>query len=193
MSQSLASLVQGCIVAMVATYVVLGAALRSYVQPLMLMTAVPLGITGAILGHSVLGYDLSLMSVFGMTSVAGIVVNDALVLMDQVNHNRSSGMSVRDAVVRGSESRVVAVFLTAITNVAGMAPLLAERSSQAVTLIPIAVSVAFGLCFAMALTLFIVPAMYMGVNDLRRFVHWVRHGGLYPSPERVEPVHTVAA
>jgi len=185
--ESLASLTAAALICLILTYVVLGAGLKSYVQPLILMTAVPLGLAGAVAGHTILGYDLSLMSVFGMTSVAGIVVNDSLVLVDQVNRNLAGGMKVHEAVTRGSESRVIAVFLTAITNVAGMAPLLAERSSQAVTLIPIAISVAFGLCFATVLTLFIVPALYLAVNDVRRFVYWLRVGGLFPAPEVVEP------
>lgn len=186
-AESLESLWKAALVALIVTYIVLGAALKSYLEPLILMAAVPLGLGGAIVGHYVLGYELSLMSVFGMTSVAGIVVNDALVLLDEVHRNLKAGMGVREAVQRGSESRVIAVFLTAITNVAGMSPLLLERSTQAVPLIPIAISVVFGLCFAMALTLLVVPAAYVAVNDLRRFVHWLRHGGLYPAAEHVEP------
>jgi multidrug efflux pump subunit AcrB len=186
-SESLASLVSAAAICIVLAYVVLGAGMKSYVQPLILMTAVPLGLAGAVVGHAILGRDLSLMSVFGMTSVAGIVVNDALVLVDEVNRNLAGGMKVQEAVARGSESRVIAVLLTALTNVVGMAPLLAERSSQAVTLIPIAISVAFGLAFAMILTLFIVPALFVAVNDVRRFVRWVWVGGYYPTPETVEP------
>ncbi len=185
--ESLESLWKAAFVALIATYVVLGAALRSYVEPLILMAAVPLGLAGAVLGHFLLGFDLSLMSVFGMTSVAGIVVNDALVLLDEIHRNLGAGVNVRDAVARGAETRVIAVFLTAVTNVAGMAPLLLERSTQAVPLIPIAISVAFGLCFAMALTLLVVPALYLAVNDVRRLVHWFRFGGAFPAPEQVEP------
>ncbi|MEK6674544.1 MAG: efflux RND transporter permease subunit [Planctomycetota bacterium] len=184
--QSLRSLFLAFVVAGLASYAILGAALRSYVKPLILMTAVPLGLVGAIVGHSVMGFELSLMSVFGMTSLAGIVVNDALVLVDEIHRNLSEGMSVHDSVVRGAESRVIAVFLTAITNVAGMAPLLAEKSTQAIPLIPIAISVAFGLCFAMVLTLLVVPALYLVMNDMQRFTRWLRRGGVYPSAEQVE-------
>ncbi|MBI4716902.1 MAG: efflux RND transporter permease subunit [Planctomycetes bacterium] len=185
-SESLSSLIDATVIALAITYAILGAALRSYVQPLILMAAIPLGMAGAVLGHTVMGYDLSLMSVFGMTALAGIVVNDALVLLDQVNQNVRAGMEVQTAVTKAAEARVLAVFLTALTNVAGLAPMLFDRSTQAQPLIPIAISVAFGLTFSTVLTTLIVPSLYLVVNDLKRFVHWLRHGGAYPLPEEVE-------
>lgn len=184
--QSLSSLAMASLVAFAISYAVLGAATSSYLQPLILIAAVPLGLCGAVLGHTILGFDLSLMSVFGMTSLAGIVVNDGLVLLDQLNINVKSGMGIQDAVAKAAQSRVLAVFLTALTNAAGLFPLITEHSSQALPLIPIAISVVFGLSFSTVLVLLIVPSLYLVFNDAKRFARWLRSGGAYPKPEDVE-------
>lgn len=184
--ESLWSLAAASLVALVVTYAILGAALRSYAQPLILFAAIPLGMAGAVLGHTVMGFDLSLMSVFGMTALAGIVVNDGLVLLDKLNNNVRAGMTIEAAVVSAAESRVLAVFLTALTNVAGLAPLLMERSTQAQPLIPIAISVSFGLTFSTVLVLLVVPSLYLALNDLKRVAWWLRNGGALPTPEEVE-------
>ncbi|MCO6438322.1 MAG: efflux RND transporter permease subunit [Phycisphaerae bacterium] len=184
--ESLWSLSGATIVALIITYAILGAVLRSYTQPLILFAAIPLGMAGAVIGHAVMGYDLSLMSVFGMTALAGIVVNDGLVLLDKLNRNVAEGMKIEAAVTDAAESRVLSVFLTALTNVAGVAPLLLERSTQAQPLIPIAISVAFGLTFSTALVLLVVPSLYFTLNDVKRLLRWLRTGGALPSPEEVE-------
>jgi len=129
---------------------------------------------------------LTLMSLCGMVALAGIVVNDSIVLVDRVNQNLAEGMGVYEAVAGAGETRFLAVFLTAVTDLVGLMPLLTERSSQAQSLIPMAISIAFGLCFAAALTLLVVPALYLLVNDAKRFAHWLRYGGAYPLRERVE-------
>jgi len=184
--QSLSSLAMASLVAFAISYAVLGAATRSYLQPLILIAAVPLGLCGAVLGHTIMGFELSLMSVFGMTSLAGIVVNDGLVLLDQLNQNVEKGIPIQEAVKKAATSRVLAVFLTALTNAAGLFPLMTERSTQALPLIPIAISVVFGLTFSTVLVLLIVPSLYLVFNDAKRLTRWLRHGGAYPRPEDVE-------
>lgn len=187
-SESLSSLVRASTVAGVVMIALLGTILRSYAQPIIIMAAIPLGMVGAVVGHALMGYPLTLMSVFGMVALAGIVVNDSLVLVDRVNLNVLSGQGVFDAVAGAGEARFRAVVLTSVTTVAGLLPFLAERSTQALTLIPMAISIAFGLIFATVLTLFVVPALFLLVNDLKRLAHWLRHGGSYPLPETVEAV-----
>ncbi|MFQ5589885.1 MAG: efflux RND transporter permease subunit [Phycisphaerae bacterium] len=185
-NESMRSLVRASTVAAAIMFGLLGTVLRSYAQPLIIMAAIPLGMVGAVLGHGAMGYELTLMSVFGMVALAGIVVNDSLVLVDRVNQNMLAGANVFEALTRAGEARFRAVVLTTVTTVAGLLPLLTERSSQAQSLIPMAISLAFGLMFATALTLFIVPVLFLVVNDVKRFVHWLIHGGAYPAPELVE-------
>lgn len=184
--ESLTSLVAGAAIALVVMYTLLALPLKSYVQPMIIMIAIPFGLIGAVVGHAVMGYELSLMSVFGMVGLAGITVNDAVVLIDRINLNLARGLNVFDAVWHSGQARFRAVILTSLTTIAGLSPLLFERSSQAQSLIPLTISLAFGLLFSTVLTLLIVPAMFLLVNDLKRAAHWLRHGGLYPHPEQVE-------
>lgn len=186
MNESLRSLVSASVVAFAVIYALLGTVLRSYLQPVIIMAAIPLGFVGSILGHNIMGYEITLMSVFGMVALAGIVVNDSLVLVDRININVGGGMNVAAAVVDAGCSRFRAVIVTSLTTVAGLLPLLSERSSQAQSLIPMAISLAFGLIFATILTLLVVPSLFMLTNDLKRFAHWLRHGGAFPAAERVE-------
>lgn len=193
MVESLGSLFSGFALALVAIYAVLGSMLRSYFQPLVIMIAVPMGFAGAVAGHLLLGYDLTIMSIFGVVAMAGVVVNDSLVLLDQINQSLAEGKPVMDATLNAGKLRFRAVLLTTVTTVAGLAPLLLERSSQAQTLIPMAISLTFGLAFATLLTLVVVPALNLGANDVRRAFVWLRRGGEYPSAESVEPLHRRAA
>lgn len=196
MDESLSSLWDGFELALIAIYAVLATMLRSYVQPIVILAAVPFGLIGAVFGHAILGLDLTLMSLFGVVALSGVVVNDSLVLVDAINRGISEGKSVRDAVHAAGELRFRAVVLTSITTVAGLAPLLLERSTQAQSVIPMAVSLTFGLMFATVLTLFVVPALFLIVNDIRRAIYWLRFGGAYPQPEIVEEAaqkKTVAA
>jgi multidrug efflux pump subunit AcrB len=176
-AESLSSLARAGAIAAVAIYLVLGTILRSYIQPIVIVVPIPLGMIGAVLGHVVLGYDLTLMSVFGMTALAGIVVNDSLVLVDRVRRNLADGGNVRDAVLDAGESRFRAVTVTSITTIAGLFPLLIERSAQAQSLIPMAVSITFGLAFATLLVLLVVPVLFLIVGDSQRFVCWLWNGG----------------
>jgi len=191
--ESLRSLVRGACVAAVVMFALLGTILRSYLQPVIIMIAIPLGAIGAIFGHLLLGYDLTLMSAFGVVALSGIVVNDALVLIDQINRNVAEGMNILDSVIDACQTRFRAVILTTVTTVCGLLPLIAERSSQALPLIPLAITIAFGELFGTVLTLIVVPAMFVIVNDVKRFAHWLRFGGDYPAPETVEAVAATMA
>jgi multidrug efflux pump subunit AcrB len=186
MAESVDSLFSGFAMAMVAIYTILAGMLRSYVQPVVILLAVPFGLVGVIAGHAVLGYDMTLMSLFGAVALSGVVVNDSLVLLDAVNRGIREGQGVRRAVLRAGELRFRAVTLTSITTVAGLMPILLERSSQAQSVKPMAVSLGCGLLFATLLTLFVLPATYLLLNDTRRYIHWLRFGGPYPVAELVE-------
>lgn len=190
-NESLSSLLRGAAIAGMVMFAILGAVLKSYTQPLVVMAAIPLGLIGAVLGHWILRYDLTLMSAFGVVALTGIVVNDALVLIDQVNRNIAAGMGVAEAVANAGETRFRAVVLTTVTTVCGLLPLLAERSSQAQPLIPLAISIAFGELFGTVLTLFVVPALILVLDDLRRIAHWLRYGGTFPASDTFGATSTV--
>lgn len=193
MLESIDSLLNGLIMALILIYAVLAGMLRSYAQPIVIMAAVPLGFVGAVVGHWVMGYELTIFSLFGVVALAGVVVNDSLVLLDQVNKFVSQGLPVLEAVRQAGPSRFRAVILTTVTTVAGLLPLLSERSTQAQSLIPMAISLAFGLMAATLLTLVYVPALYLLLNDAKRVVRWLRRGGAFPSAESVEPSYAAAA
>jgi len=186
LDESLSSLYAGFKMALIAMYAILAGMLRSYVQPIVIMVAVPLGIIGAVIGHWLLGYDLTLLSLFGVVALSGVVVNDSLVLLDYINVSIREGKGVVESVLAAGEARFRAVTLTSLTTVAGLAPLILERSSQAQSVIPMAISLVFGIMFATVLTLLVVPALYLIVNDLRRVIRWLRRGGAYPAPESVD-------
>lgn len=171
-NESVGSLTRGFLIALVAIFVLLASILRSYLQPMVIMAAIPLGFMGAVLGHAVLGYDLSLMSLFGMVALAGVVVNDTLVLTDRIRQTTDEGFPIVESVKDAGEARFRAVTLTSLTSIAGLFPLLLERSTQAQSLIPMAVSLAFGLLAATVLTLLVVPAFVLMVEDVRRAWRW---------------------
>lgn len=131
--------------------------LKSYWQPLVIMSVVPFGFVGAVFGHLISGYPLSLLSFFGMLAVMGVVVNDSLLMMTRFNELLTSGISVKEALIKAGESRFRAIFLTTVTTVSGLLPLLLETSEQAQYLIPAAISLAYGVMFATIVTLFVVP------------------------------------
>ncbi|MBN1556310.1 MAG: efflux RND transporter permease subunit [Phycisphaerae bacterium] len=182
--ESLESLYVWFPMALLGIFTILAVIFRSYIQPIIVMIAIPFGLIGAVLGHWLLGFDLTLLSLFGMVALAGIVVNDSLVLIDRVNSEIKNGAGIHEAAQRGACGRFRAIFLTTITTVAGMTPLLMETSFQAQMLQPMAVSISFGLSFATMLTLLVVPCLLLAGNDLRRVFHWL-FTGHWPSPEQV--------
>lgn len=163
----------GFLFALFGMYAVMAVAFRSYVQPVMIMTAIPFGIVGAVLGHLVMGFDLSMLSIMGIIALSGVVVNDNLVLIDAINRLRDQGMSLHDAVLKGATSRFRAVLLTTLTTFVGLAPLMGETSVQAQFLIPMAVSLAFGVVFATCITLVLVPVIYLVLEDVKAAARWV--------------------
>jgi multidrug efflux pump subunit AcrB len=153
--------------ALLAIYALLAIPLRSYVQPFIIMSAIPLGMVGAIWGHLLTGYDLSMFSVIGLVALSGVVVNDSLVLVDWVNQRRREGVELGEAVRTAGSARFRPILLTSVTTFAGLAPLLLERSVQAQFLIPMAISLGFGVLFSTAVSLLLVPAIYLILDDLR--------------------------
>ena len=140
-------------------YMLLAIPLKSYWQPLVIMAIIPLGLAGAVCGHLIAGIPLSILSFFGMMALTGVIVNDSLVLLTGFNRLRQQGMTIDRALVAAGSSRLRAIFLTTITTVAGLLPLLSETSEQAQYLIPAAVSLVYGLAFATGITLFLIPAI----------------------------------
>ncbi|MFH2130769.1 MAG: efflux RND transporter permease subunit, partial [bacterium] len=186
MSESFSSLYIGYPLAMIGIFFIIATMFRSYVQPLLISLTIPFGVIGAILGHLVLGYQFTMMSIFGIVALAGVVVNDAIVLIERINENLAEGMPFQDAIIIGGARRFRAIFLTTISTVGGLAPLILETDFQAKFLIPMAISIAAGVGFATVLTLVLLPSLFMILNDLRRMVFWIRKGTL-PARESVEP------
>ena len=164
--ESMNSLSRGFSFALMVMFLLLASQFRSYVQPVIIMIAIPFGLIGAVAGHFIMGLDITIISIFGIVALSGIVINDALILIDFANAGARRGKTVMDAVVTAGKNRFRPVLLTSITTVAGLFPLLLETSFQAQFLIPMAVSISFGLAAATCLTLLFVPALYVIVQDL---------------------------
>ena len=167
-SESMESLKTGYILALMGIFLLLAYQFQSYVQPLIIMIAIPFGLIGAILGHLVMGLEFTMVSIFGIVALSGIVVNDSLILIDFINRASREGMDVEAAVIQSGKARFRPVLLTSVTTVAGLFPLLLERSFQAQFLVPMAVSISFGLMAATVLTLLFVPSLYLIVRDITR-------------------------
>ena len=167
--ESMGSLRMTFALALLAIFALLAVPFRSYAQPLVVMTSIPFGIIGAFLGHLVMGYDLCIPSMFGIVALSGVVVNDSLVLIDFANRRRREGdFGAHGAVHDAAIQRFRPVLLTTLTTFAGLAPMIFETSRQARFLIPMALSLGFGILFATAITLVLVPSLYLVVEDLSR-------------------------
>ena len=142
-------------------YALLAIPFKSYLQPLIVMSIIPFGMIGAVMGHWVMGMELTIMSLLGMLALIGVVVNDSLVLVDYINKRRAKGFALMDAVLTAGASRFRPVMLTSLTTFIGLMPLLFEKSTQAQFLIPMAVSLGFGILFATFITLLLVPVNYL--------------------------------
>ena len=152
--------------ALIAMFVVIAIPLRSYFQPLIIMSVIPFGLVGAIWGHAIMGLDLSIMSMCGLVALAGVVVNNSLVMVEFVNRHRAESATIHDAAVAAGRARFRAILLTSLTTFVGIMPMVLETDMQARFLIPMAVSLGFGILFATLLTLFLVPSIYMILEDL---------------------------
>ena len=166
--ESLNSLGVGFVVALFAMFVLLTMEFKSYFQPLLIIAAIPFGIAGAVFGHAVMGMSLTLFSMFGLVALAGVVVNDSIVLVDFINARVRAGNPVRQALREAGCVRFRPVMLTSITTIGGLMPLLFEKSFQAQFLIPMATSLAFGLGTTTLLVLILVPVMYSFFGDSAR-------------------------
>ncbi|MBQ4833217.1 efflux RND transporter permease subunit [Pseudoalteromonas sp. MMG010] len=155
-------------------FALLAIPLRSYSQPLIIMSVIPFGVVGAMFGHVILGMTMSGLSMFGIIAVAGIVVNDSLVMVDFVNKARAEGVSINQAVMQAGAKRFRAILLTSITTFIGVLPIILETSLQAKIVIPMAVSLAFGVLFATVITLILIPCQYVALEDTKRLIRKMR-------------------
>ena len=168
--QSIQEMGVGFIFAMLAVYVLMAIPLASYIQPLIVMSVIPFGIVGAIVGHILMSTQLSIMSMCGIVALGGVVVNDSLVLVDYVNRHRNDGHGIIDAVWNAGAARFRPILLTSLTTFAGLTPMLLETDLQARFLIPMAISLGFGILFATTITLLLVPCVYMMLEDVKKFL-----------------------
>lgn len=162
----LLSLGGGFLIALFVIYALMAIPLQSFLQPLLIMTAIPFGIVGAIGGHLLCGYDLSILSMFGIVALSGVVVNDNIVLVDWVNSRRDQHDTLFEAVRTAGAQRFRPILLTSLTTFGGLAPLLLEKSVQARFLVPMAISLGFGVMFATTISLVLVPSLYMVLDDV---------------------------
>jgi len=170
MEESFQGLVSGLLLALLLIYLLLAIPFRSYIQPAIIMVSIPFGMVGATLGHLAMGYSLSIMSLLGVVALSGVVVNDSLVLIDFANRRHHGGESAHDAVLAAGMQRFRPIMLTTLTTFFGLAPMIFETSRQARFLIPMAISLGFGILFATLIALILVPVLYMVVEDIR--AHW---------------------
>ena len=168
-------LIRAFLIALFVIFALMAIPFRSYIQPLIVMSAVPFGLVGAVLGHAMLGMALSFMSMMGMVAVTGVVVNDSLVLVHFVNSHAKEHQSLKDAILHAARARFRPIILTSLTTTAGVTPLMLETSLQAQFLIPMAVALSSGVLFATLVTLVLVPSLYLILEDIRGFFGLHRH------------------
>ena len=171
--QSVEEIGRGFIVALIVMYVLMAIPLSSYIQPIIVMSVIPFGLVGAVAGHIIMGANLSIMSLCGIVALAGVVVNDSLVLVDYVNRERAAGKTVAEAAWEAGAARFRPILLTSLTTFAGLTPMLLETDLQAKFLIPMAISLSFGILFATGITLLLVPCVYIILEDVKWFALWV--------------------
>ena len=193
-AESFGSLGRNFLLALLAIYALLAIPFGSYVQPLIIMAAIPFGIIGAVAGHLLLGLSIGLLSLFGIIGLSGVVVNDSLVMIDFINEERARGAAPLDAIVDGAKKRFRPILLTSLTTFLGVAPLVFEQSLQAQFLIPMAASLGFGILFATAILLLLVPALATLEHRLERRLGIRRAGSAMPGaphgpevPDQVAP------
>jgi multidrug efflux pump subunit AcrB len=165
--ESMASMFFGFKLVLIVIFALLAIPFRSYSQPFLIMVAIPFGIVGAVLGHFIMGYNLSILSMFGIVALTGVVVNDSLLLIDYVNRMRRQGRLLIDSVVEAGQRRFRPILLTSLTTFFGLTPMILETSVQAQFLVPMAISLAFGILFATGITLLLIPSLYLVLEDAR--------------------------
>jgi multidrug efflux pump subunit AcrB len=163
--ESMDSMRKGFLLALFLIYTLLAIPFRSYLQPFIIMSAIPFGFVGAVIGHLIMGFDLSILSMFGIVALTGVVVNDSLLLINFTNTKRREGLELTQAVVMASKRRFRPIILTSLTTSLGLTPIILEKSMQAQFLIPMAISLGFGILFATFITLLLVPSLYIILED----------------------------
>jgi len=181
-------LIMGAFLALFLIYALMAIPLKSYAQPLIIMSVIPFGIIGALVGHWIIGIEVSMMSFFGIIALAGVVVNDSLILVDFVNREQRLGIPLTQAIRDAASKRFRAIVLTSLTTFFGLIPIVLETSLQAKIVIPMAVSLAFGILFATVITLFLIPILYLILDD---FKTWFKEawGHIIPSRWRRDNTH----
>jgi len=170
-AETFADLKVGGMLALLIIYIILAWVFGSYGKPLIIMAIIPFGLVGAIFGHLVMGFPLTILSFFGLLGLSGILVNDSIILVNQVQRRISEGESLHDAAIGGAQDRLRAVLLTSLTTIGGLTPLMFEKSLQAQFLLPMAITLVFGLAVATLLVLVLVPALLGIADDLSRRIH----------------------
>ena len=171
LSEGMQSLLMGFVFAMLGIYAMLAIPFKSYFQPIIVMVAIPFGIIGAVIGHMIMGYSLSMMSFMGIVALSGVVVNDSLILIDYANQvRRETGGSAFEAIHQAGVRRFRPIMLTTLTTFGGLAPMIFETSRQARFMIPMAISLGYGILFSTTVTLVLVPCLYMMLNDAARYL-----------------------
>jgi len=168
--ESLGSLKLNFVIAQLGIFALLAIPFRSYSQPLIVMSAIPFGLVGAVFGHIIMGLGLSMLSLFGMVALTGVVVNDSLIMIDLINRERAEGISVDQAIRHAGARRFRPILLTTLTTFLGLSPMIFETNMQAQFLIPMAVSLGFGVMFATAITLILVPTEYRILEDIKMWL-----------------------
>ena len=186
MRESFSSLYVGFPLAVIGIFIIIATMFRSYSQPFVILFTIPFGIIGAVIGHLVLGYELTMMSIFGMVALTGVVVNDAIVLIERVNENFATGLPYFEAIIKGGVRRFRAIILTSLSTIGGLMPLILETDLQARFLIPMALALASGVLFATVLTLVLIPSLLTILSDIRLLVCRFRRG-YWPQRLAVEP------
>lgn len=175
-SAAYGELLIGAVLALIGIYGLMAVPLRSYSQPLIIMAVIPFGIIGAVIGHWLLGLPVSVLSLCGIIALSGVVVNDSLVMVEFVNQSRYRGLSLGLAVVEAGTQRFRAILLTSLTTFFGLIPIILEKSLQAQIVIPMAVSLAFGILFSTVITLYLVPAIYVAGAGCKRWLFSAEEG-----------------
>ena len=179
--ESFQSLLTALSISLFGIYALLAIKLRSYIQPLIIMSVIPIGAIGAIVGHLLLGVPLSFLSFFGIIALSGIVINDSLILLDMINRLRDQALPLTRAIMEAARQRFRPIIFTSLTTCVGLIPIILEKSTQAQFLIPMAISLAAGVIFATFITLFMIPALYvihprLNVSDAKNRIKPTRRG-----------------
>ena len=185
-SDAQAALGQALGIALFIIFALLALVFRSYVQPIVVMSAIPLGLIGAVTGHYIMGIPLTILSIFGIIGLAGVVINNSLVMVDVFNEHIKNGIAVREAVILGTKQRFRPILLTSLTTFLGVYPLIMETSLQAQFLIPLAVSIGYGVLFGTVIIVLTVPAIFMAQDYVSRGLRAI-YAAVFSKPDPIDP------